>query len=164
VPNLYRVMAHVPQFVDGWIDMAWLIRREATFDRGIREVAIMRKAYLHGVDYLWRHHWAMAVKAGVAPGRLMALPGWRDSPEFTPAEREVLEMVDQLSSESFLVPGLWRELREHFTDQEAVELIVTTAWYSCVSQTLASLEVAVEDRFTDLPPVPANATPGSDGH
>ena len=164
VPNLYRSLGHVPQLADGWIDFAWLLHREVTVDKAIRELAIMRKAYLHGVDYLWRHHWRTAIKAGITPGKLMAVPDWRASSEFTSAEGAVLEMVDQLSSKGVLTPALWQELHRHFTDQEAVELVVSIAFYGCVSQTLASLEVAVDDTLIDVPPVPAHGTPDGDLH
>jgi alkylhydroperoxidase family enzyme len=157
VPNTYRILANAPQFVNGWIDMAWMLRREATVDEGVRELAIMRKAYLHSVDYLWRHHWRLAVKAGVTPGKLVAVPQWRDSAEFTPAERAALEMVDELTAECRLSPKVWQGLRQQFTDREAVELIVIIAFYSCASQTLASLQVPLEGGVTGLPPVPAKA-------
>ena len=164
VPNIYRCLAHAPRVVDGWIDMAWLLHGEVTADKGLRELAIMRKAYLHGVDYLWRNHWRAAVNAGITPEKLLALPGWRASSEFTSAERAVLELVDQLSSNSALTlaPALWQELHRHFTDQVAVELIVTTAFYSCVSQTMASLEVALDCSLIDVPPVPPHATASGD--
>jgi alkylhydroperoxidase family enzyme len=164
VPNLYRSLGHVPQLVDGWIDFARLLHREVTVDEAIRELAIMRKAYLHGVDYLWRNHWRTAIKAGITPGKLMALPDWRASSQFTSAEVAALEMVDQLSSKGVLTPALWQELHRHFTDQKTVELVVSIAFYSCVSQTMASLEVAVDDTLTDVPPVPAHATPDGDLH
>ena len=157
VPNTYRSLAHAPQFVNGWIDMAWMLRREATVDEGVRELAIMRKAYLHNVDYLWRHHWRLAVKAGVTSGKLEAVPQWRDSAEFTPAERAAFEMVDELTAECRLSPKVWQGLRQQFTDQEAVELIVIVGFYSCASETLAGLQVPLEDGLTDLPPVPVKA-------
>ena len=164
VPNLYRSLGHAPGLADGWIDFAWLLHREVTVDKAIRELAIMRKACLHGVDYLWRNHWPAAIKAGITPEKLMAVPDWRASSEFISAERAVLEMVDQLSSKGVLTPALWQELHRHFTDQEAVELVVTVAFYSCVSQTMASLEVAVDNTLIDVPPVPAHATPDGDFH
>lgn len=160
VPNTYRALAHAPQFVNGWIDMAWMLRRDATVDESVRELAITRKAYLDNVDYLWRHHWKLAVKAGVTPSKLEAVSQWRDSAEFTSAERAAFEMVDELTAECHLSPEVWQKLRQHFTDREAVELVVIVAWYSCVSQTLASLEVPLEAGLTNLPPVPVMAGEG----
>ncbi|HEX6518571.1 MAG TPA: carboxymuconolactone decarboxylase family protein [Streptosporangiaceae bacterium] len=160
VPNTYRALAHAPQFVNGWIDMAWMLRRDATVDEGVRELAITRKAYLDNGDYLWRHHWKLAVKAGVTPGKLEAVSHWRDSAEFTPAERAAFEMVDELTAECRLSPEVWQGLRQQFTDREAVELVVIVAWYSCVSQTLASLRVPLEDSLADVPPVPVKAGEG----
>jgi len=154
VPNTYRSLAHAPQFVNGWIDMAWMLRRDATVDEGVRELAIMRKAYLHNVDYLWRHHWKIAVKAGVTPGKLAGVPQWRDCAEFTPAERAAFEMVDELTADCRLSPEVWQRLREQFTDREAVELLVIVSFYSCASQTLAGLQVVLEDTVAGLPAVP----------
>ena len=160
VPGTYRSLAHAPQIMNGWLDMAWLLRREATVDEGVRELAILRKGYLHNVDYLWRHHWEMALKVGVTPAKVAAVHQWRDSAEFTPAERAVLTVVDELTTECRISPEAWQGLRQQFTDKEAVELVVIIGFYSCAAQTMAGLQVRLEDSFSDVPPVPAKVGDG----
>lgn len=157
IPNLYRCLAHAPFLLEGWIDFAWSLRHDAASDRAVRELVIMRKAQLHGADYEWRHHWEMAREAGVPEDKLLALDGWRDSALFTERERAALEMADQLTSAGRLGRDAWRGLSAHFDDRESVELVVTAAFYSCVSQILGGLEVPLEESYAEVPPVPEGA-------
>ena len=155
LPNLYRSLAHAPFLLEGWVDFAWSLRLDAASERGVRELVIMRKAHLAGADYEWRHHWEMAVAAGVPEAKLRAVPDWEQSAVFSGPERAALAMTDELSAGGRLSGTTWSALAGHFDAREAVELVVTAAFYSCVSQILAALEVGLEERYATVPAVPA---------
>jgi 4-carboxymuconolactone decarboxylase len=145
VPNLYRTLAHAPNLLQGWIDFAWALRNDARTDRALRELVIMRTAQLNETNYEWTHHWKMAVAAGVSEDKLNALDGWRDSTLFSPAERVVLEMADQLAATTRLTDDAWQALAAMFDERQVVELVLTASFYACVSRVLGGLAVPLEE-------------------
>lgn len=159
LPHLYRHLAHAPFLLAGWVDFAWSLRHDAASDRGVRELVIMRKAHLATADYEWRHHWEMAVAAGVPEAKLRAVPDWGAATVFSGPERAALAMTDELSTAGRLTAATWAGLAEHFDARQAVELVVTAAFYTCVSQILAALEVGLEERYSAVPPVPPPTPP-----
>lgn len=160
IPNLYRTLGHNPEVLDAWLAFAWPLRHAATSDRALRELVIMRTAQLTTADYEWRQHWSMALEVGVSEEQLAALGAWPDADAFSPAEKAALRMTDELGSTADLGDDGWAALRSHFDDRECVELVLTAAFYSCVSRVLGGLHVPLEESASANPPVdPDAATP-----
>ena len=155
IPHLYRPMGHAAHLIPTWLDFATMMHNQLTVDMGICELAVMRKAYLYGADYLWRHHWLLALKSGVTEEKLRAVPDGSASSAFTPAEAAVIDMADELHERAELAPELWKALRIHFADKEVVELIVSTAWYGCAAETTGCLKIELDDTLVDVPAVPS---------
>jgi alkylhydroperoxidase family enzyme len=155
VPALYRVLGNAPGMLDGWVHFAWALRHDATSDRALRELLILRVALVTGNDYEWRHHWDMALRAGATEDALRALPRWRDGATgFSNEENATLAMADELTETGRLGDAAWSRLRGIFDDRQSLELVLTAAFYACVSRVLHGLRIGLEDRYAHLPPVP----------
>lgn len=155
IPNLYRVLGHAPALLDAWLAFAWPLRHEATTDRRLRELIIMRTAQLDGADYEWRQHWVMATEAGVSEAQLRALADWPAAPDFDDVERAALRMTDELAVSAAVSDETWGELSSHFDEAACVELVLTASFYACVSRVLGGLQVPLEaGTAATTPPVP----------
>ncbi len=144
-PMLYRLLGNAPAMLEAWVGLAWPLRHGPTTSRGLRELLIMRVALLTEASYEWRAHWPAAIQAGVSPEQLVALGEWSASDLFSPAERAALRCTDEMIGSGAASAGAVEELRVHFDDSECVELILTPAFYSCVSHTLLSLGLEASD-------------------
>jgi alkylhydroperoxidase family enzyme len=153
VPNLYKALAHAPQLLEGWIQYAWSLRADAVSDRGLREMLILRVAQLTGVDYVWRSHWRPAIKGGVDAAKLDGLAEWSRSELFSEAERAALSLTDELTTSVDVSDETWEAVRAHFDDQQAVELVLTIAWYCNVARVNAALQVPLEAGHDKVRPV-----------
>jgi AhpD family alkylhydroperoxidase len=143
-PNLYRALANAPAMLDAWIGLAWPLRHEAKTSRGLRELIIMRVAGLTDAHYEAHHHHRMALEAGVSEAQLADLARWRDSKRFNEAERAVLGLADAVTRGGKLPDVVHDDLKRHFKPGEIVELVLTAAFYNCVSRALLALEVPLE--------------------
>jgi alkylhydroperoxidase family enzyme len=144
VPTLYRTLGNAPAMLNAWVGMAWPLRNEATTSRALRELIIMRVAQLTRADYEWvAHHW-MALHCGIAPEQLIDLGRWRESDRFTAEEREVLAMTDELTDDIDVSDETWAALAARYQPAELVELVLTAAYYACVSRTLRALRLPVD--------------------
>lgn len=153
VPNLYRMLAQAPELLEAWIAVAWPLRHDSVAARPLRELLIMRTAQLDRVDYEWRQHWRMATESGVSEAQLLALANWRESTQFSAAERAALAMTDELSESASLADPTWDELRDHFSERECIELVLTAGFYACVSRVLSALRVPLEESAKSVPGV-----------
>jgi len=151
VPNLYKVLAHAPVLLRGWIDFAWSLRADARSDRGLRELAILRVAQLLDCEYVWRSHWKPALSAGMSEAKLRALARWSERSQFSEAERALLRLTDELCMDAQVGDATFAALRAAFDEQESVELVLTIAWYCCAARVASGLEVPLERAHERVP-------------
>ena len=144
VPTLYRTLGNAPAMLNAWVGLAWPLRHDATTSRALRELIIMRVAQLTGASYEWVAHYPMAVQCGIATEQLADLRRWRESERFTDEQREVLALTDELTDDIHVCDETWAALAARYDAGELVELVLTAAYYSCVSRTLRALRLPVD--------------------
>ena len=154
IGNLYRVLGNAPAMLEAWIDFAWKLRFDVVADRGRRELAILRIAQLTQAEYEWRAHWKAALGVGVPEEKLRAVSDWRSSDVLSAEERLVLEMAEELTTTTTLSAPTLARMRETFGDGQTVELVLTAAFYSCVSRVVKGLAVAAEAVDPSVPALP----------
>jgi 4-carboxymuconolactone decarboxylase len=146
VPTLYRTLGNAPKMLKAWTGLAWPLRLDATTDRGLRELIIMRIAQLTDASYEWQAHRPEALHHGVTEEQLGALAEWRTASEgtFSPVERAVLALTDEMTTDVEAGEEIVAALGEWFDPGEIVELVLTAAYYACVSRTLRTLGIEAE--------------------
>ena len=110
----------------------------------LRELIIIRVAQLTGTAYEWLAHYDMAVVQGVPEATLEELTSWRTNADLDDVEREVLAMTDELTVDLEVGDATWAALAERYEPGELVELVLTAAFYSCVSRVLRTLRLPVD--------------------
>ena len=144
VPTLYRTLGNAPAMLNAWVGLAWPLRNEATTSRALRELIIMRVAQLTRTAYEWVAHRPMTVKCGITDLQLAELHRWHASDAFSPEQREVLALTDELTDGLDVSDDTWAALDARYTPGELVELVLTAAYYACVSRTLRALRLPVD--------------------
>lgn len=143
VPDLYRTLGNSPAMLNAWVAMAWPLRHESVTSRSLRELIIMRVAQLTRTGYEWVAHRPMAIHCDITDEQLGALHDWHASDLFDDAQREVLALTDAMTDGLEVGDDVWAPLAARYTPGELVELVLTAAYYSCVSRTLRALGMSV---------------------
>jgi len=95
------------------------------------ELVNMRASQINGCAVCLEGGLRDAVKSGESVDRLMVLPGWRDSPAFTDAERAALaltEAVTRLSDTSSAVPDdVWDAAAAQYDEPQLAALVLQIA-------------------------------------
>src|SRR5262245_54207811 len=129
--NFYRALLHNPALAATWMELNNAVRQQTDIDGRVRELTIMRVAILNRVDYVLDIHKARyGPQAGVTPEEADALADWRDSGRFGARERAVLAYVDAMTRDVAVPDAVFKALREHYTERQAVELTVLVAAYN----------------------------------
>ena len=132
----------------GWNSLLGAIRTQTSIRADHRELAICRVAALNGAWYEWKHHYPLALEAGlddtlmqlVKKGKGWDLNGVKDMAEGT-VRGTILRYVDCMTVNVTVPQALFDEMRPLWTDQEIVELTAIIASYNMVSRFLVALDV-----------------------
>ena len=157
----YRILVHSPQAarVENEINdrILWegrlTVRPEAN---RLRELAIMRIAWVTGSAYMWAHHYSPTVDRdlpGHRPTDVLWVREGVDHTEFGPAERAVMRAVDEMVEERRVSRETFLELRSHLADErELVELVYVIAIWNAISKLMATFEVPLEPAYQEWAP------------
>jgi len=108
----------------------------------------LRASQLNGCAYCIDMHSIDARAAGETEQRLYALDAWRDTPFFSERERAALAWVEAVTlvSQDHVPDGVFDEAREHFSEQEIVDLTYLAATINAWNRIAISLR-AVPGRY-----------------
>jgi alkylhydroperoxidase family enzyme len=145
---LFRVLARRPELahaVASW-GRYYLSRKSALTVRQ-RELVIGRTTALCGAGYEWGIHIAFfGAKAGLDAAQVRSLAGhgpadrcWPD-----PADRAVLQAVDELRASSDLADETWYRLAAAAGLDGALEVVLVCGWYHAISFAVRALRLPDE--------------------
>jgi alkylhydroperoxidase family enzyme len=143
--NLYRVLLHAPDLAGAWLDFNNAVRFKTRIDDRLRELAIVRIAYLNKADYVVSiHRERYAAPAGVSREEIDALRNWSRSKRFAARERAMLGYADAMTRDVAVPAATFRVLRRHFDERRLVELTVLIAAYNMHTRLLKALDIDPE--------------------
>jgi 4-carboxymuconolactone decarboxylase len=149
--RLFRTIAHNPRVL-AKIRAGNLLDR-GSLDRRHREIVILRTTARCGCEYEWGVHVSFfAARVGLGDAELFAtVHGGADHPAWSPAERTLIRLVDELHDGAQISDALWSDLRRHWRDDQLVELVVLAGFYHTISFVVNGLGVELEPGAARLP-------------
>ncbi|QTN22104.1 carboxymuconolactone decarboxylase family protein [Rhizobacter sp. AJA081-3] len=146
VLHLYQMLMHSPPLAEGWLGFMTQVRQKLELGGDLRELVIMRIAHLNGAPYEAQQHEPIALKEGLTPAQLSALPAWGEAAHlFTPLQGDVLRLCDAMTRDVHVEAPLVQAVREHLGERRLVELVATIASYNMVSRFLEALQIHADD-------------------
>lgn len=135
--NVTRMTLHLP---DGlWLAQAMLGRAtivDATIDKRLKEMIIIRVGHLQNSDYELFHHRSIGMLVGVTPDEMAALEG--GDLDLLPAnERAMIDFVTELVRHPAATDRCLAAARVHFSDQVIFEITAIVGYYMMVARFIA---------------------------
>ncbi len=98
--------------------------RSCGLNPALLELIRTRASEINGCAFCIDMHTKDARAAGESEQRLYALPAWREAPFYSERERAALAWTEAVTllGESAVPETLFAELRQHFSEKEAVDL------------------------------------------
>jgi alkylhydroperoxidase family enzyme len=146
--HIWLALANHPKVLEGVMAMAGALRNHTTFEKRFRELGVLMVGLVTKSAYEFDHHWNAALQAGVRREQLGNLAQFEASPHFDDQERAVLRYAKEATESGVVSEPTWNELRRYFDTQQAMEVVLTVAWYNCVVRILLPLEIEHEPGFT----------------
>jgi len=146
ISDLFQLVSGNELAVVAFGAMSRYIRLESDLSARMRELVVLRTAFLMGLNYCVGRHLPIARAAGIDADEINVL-GEADRPvvaaSFTEVEREVLDAVDVLASGSVLAPAQLRALDAALQRSGVVDLILTVGWYRLIGCVINGFQLEV---------------------
>jgi AhpD family alkylhydroperoxidase len=112
-PAVYAAMVALGKAVD-----------DSGLDKALTELIKIRASQINGCAFCIQFHLNTARKAGVAAEKLDLVAAWHEAGVYTPREMAALAWTEALTkmATAEVTDALWVQLREHFSESEAVFL------------------------------------------
>lgn len=131
MPKVMGLLAHNVALGQGWLEFNRLLAKSATVDARLRELIILRVAWVTRSAYEWSQHTRIGHRAGLTTEQLHAIPQGPAADLWSPIERAVLAAADQLVARQVVDDETWARLAEHFDPAQLLEVLFTAGTYIC---------------------------------
>jgi len=100
------------------------VAKSSSLEPSLLELVRFRASQINGCAYCLDMHSKDARAHGESEQRLYALSAWRETPFFSDRERAALEWTEAITliSEGHAPDHIYAEVRQHFTEEELVNL------------------------------------------
>lgn len=114
-PNAYKAMLEMEKYAQS-LDLPILLK----------EMIKIRSSQLNGCAYCLDMHTEEALAAGENARRIFALSAWKESHLFTPAEKLVLQLTEEVTlvSEKGIGADTQEMLRAFYSEKEIAQIIM----------------------------------------
>jgi alkylhydroperoxidase family enzyme len=143
--NVYKLLLHSPALAQTWFDHNGAVRWKTELTGRLREIVIIRIAYLNGIDYVLAQHVpGLAVAEGLTLAECDALADWRAGDLFDARERAALAYAEAMTMSTSVPDDVFAEVRRHFNDRQIVELSVLIGTYIMHNRVMKALAIDLE--------------------
>jgi alkylhydroperoxidase family enzyme len=160
--DLHRVLVHSPEAFRRVLSVGRYLRRQSPLAARLRELAVLRVAYLLRSPYEWSHHLALAEACAISDADIRGVMRGAPFQGFAPAERMALEIAGAMTLLQDVPPAMIGKLSAAIGHRQVVDLLVAISHYNALARTIAALGVEVEGAYQEwLQRYPLLADPAS---
>ena len=141
---LDKMLLHAQPIAAGWNGLLGAVRTQSTLPAMLREIAIMRVAYLNRAGFEWNAHVKIARELGMTDDQEQ---GVRSGTQHSLSDEGyiVLQYSDAMTKSVNVDDALFAKVKALLPDQQVVELTATIAAYNMVSRFLVALDVGEQN-------------------
>ena len=151
--NIFRMMGHAGELLDGFTRLGGQILNLMGLDPGLREIAIVRVGVLSGATYEIYQHERIARAVGLSAAVIEAIREGPSAAAFDDAQREVMAFTDDVVVNVRAGDATFKPILARHGAAGAQELTLTVGFYMMVSRFLETFDVDIEERPTASPKV-----------
>ena len=149
----FRTVANNPAVARVAFSQLMQLLENNKFDTRLRELMIMRIAWVTGSVYEWTQHWRVATTSGIPPEHVLAVRDWHQSPCLTDADRAILAATDSCLTGGSISDADWAQVVKHVPDPaHQVEFIIAMGNWLSFSLLFRTLRIPLAEGLTPWPP------------
>ncbi|MDO3646957.1 carboxymuconolactone decarboxylase family protein [Nocardia mangyaensis] len=139
MPGILGILAHHTELAGAWLAYNGLLIERPSIDPRDRELVILRVAWRSDSEYEWSQHVRIARGLGLTEEQVEAVRYGPQAPQWSPVQRSLLTMADQLLDRHRVDDHTWAQLELHFDNRQLIELLFVAGSYLCLAMVLNSV-------------------------
>ncbi len=152
--NLFRVLLHYPEVaIELNTSIIALVSSDAALSHRLRELIIMRVAWVTQSEYEWTQHWQVSIMFGLQEAEIVAVKDWQKTDLFDEHERIVLKATDDTLTHGSIQQATWDKLAQLFPEPASqITIVASIGNWLMFAQIMESLDIPLEDGAMVWPP------------
>ena len=142
--NVFRTLAHRPKLLRRVNSLGGYFAVHGSLPVREREIVSLRTASRVGSAYELAHHRRQAAEAGLREEEIDAAIDATIAHAWSPGDRALLELVDELIAHHTVSDAAWNALAEPFGDDGRLELLVLIGFYRLIGGVANAIEVQID--------------------
>jgi AhpD family alkylhydroperoxidase len=145
--NVYRALANAEKVFAGWMLAGRAVLTSPVLPVRLRELVVLRTAYLMDCPYELGQHRDVARTAGVDSGEINAITSesdWQEA-DFNPIELAVLHLTTELLTTRGVSAAVFDQVHAALGSEATVEVLMVINRYSGLALMLNALEVDLDE-------------------
>jgi 4-carboxymuconolactone decarboxylase len=142
--NSFLTLLNVPELVDHTMSFYRYVSQDSSLPPRIRELLILRTAWLHGSDVIWRERVPSARQAGLG-NNLRRIAEGPAAAGWDPFEANLLRMADQLFRNSFVNDAVFKMMATRYDTCNLMDAGMTVADVASLALLYNTLGVQPDD-------------------
>lgn len=152
LPNAIGTFLHHPALAGPWLAYNNVLLWNGTLDPRLRELAVLRVAWVARSRYEWAQHVRLATRFGIGPDDVDAIARGAHGDGWSELDRAAVDAADQLVTRQRVDDATWATLAAHLDEKQLVELVFAVGTYACLAMVFNATAVELD---------PATETPGT---
>jgi alkylhydroperoxidase family enzyme len=145
-----KTFAQHPALTHPFLDFNLHLLTASTLPVRLRQLAILRVAWVKRARYMWASHMRLSLGLGLTPEDFEAVKAGVDSARWRAEERLILRATEQLMVQSDLDDALWAELSAHLSRQQIMDLLFTVGAYVLLAMVFNATRIQREPELIEL--------------
>jgi AhpD family alkylhydroperoxidase len=140
-PNLFLTMSRHRRLFRGWLRFAGRLMPGGSLPRRETEMVILRVAHLRDSAYELEQHRRLARRAGLNPVEIDRVARGPSDEDWSPRERVMLEVTDELINTQDVSDETWTSLGKHLDERKSIELVMLVGHYDMLATFIRTLRI-----------------------
>ena len=140
-PNLFLTMSLHRRLFRGWLRFAGRLMPGGSLPRRETEMVILRVAHLRNSTYEFEQHRRLARRVGLNHADIERVAMGPSHEGWSPRERVMLEVTDELIHTQDVSEETWTRLGEHLDERRTIELVMLVGHYDMLATFIRTLRI-----------------------
>ena len=148
--NIFTTLVRHAGLFKRWMVFGNHVLAKSTLPAREREIVILRTGWRCKSAYEFRQHTRIGLACGLTQDEIRRLTLGVDA--WSGRDAVLVRAADELHDDQFIGDETWRELREHWNEQQLMDLVFAIGQYTLVSMALNTFGVQLEDGSSEFLP------------
>jgi 4-carboxymuconolactone decarboxylase len=142
--------AHHPKLAEVFSQFNIHLLSTNTLPVKLRQIAIMRAAWICKATYMWSSHLSTSVRCGLQPDMFKPIQVGAEDPYFTEFERTVIRATEDLVRDQKIGEANWNALTIQWNPQQLLDFMFTVGAYVTIAGVMRSAGVQRKPDLLEL--------------